>query len=355
MPVRTWNVPEVSGRRGGRPGRWRFGLIRAGGRELDEPGISILIPVLNGARFIGGALESLSVQSFRNFEIVAVDNGSTDGTAAILADWAGREPRLRVATMERPGLATALNRAAGLARAPLLARLDADDVAFPERLERQMAAMADRPGLVLLGSSAVLIDASGRSIGDIRPPHLDRDIRRLQQTSAALIASTTILRADVFRRVGGYREGLNVSEDFDLWLRMSEAGEVANLPEPLVGYRIHAGSITARQPARMAIASLAVGAAAEARRLGAPEPFIGGVPSLRRALPLLHLSRQKARRSVLLRSGSNVLGRRVGAVRLPFQVKRGLHGVARFFRLRLVYRLWLRGALGHKSRQPPVR
>ena len=318
----------------------------------SPPAISILMPVWNGAPFIDAALASLATQSFGDFEIIAVNNGSTDGTAEMLSGWARREPRLRVASLARSRLASALNLAATLARAPLLARLEADDVAFPRRLEIQAAAMAEHPEIVLLGSSAILVDTAGRKTGSVRPPLLDRDIRRLQQTSAALIASTTMFRAEAFRRAGSYREGLNISEDFDLWLRMSEVGEVANLPDTLICYRVHPGSITARQPVRMAIASIAVAAAAEARRAGTVEPFTRGVPNLRRALPLLGLSRAQARRSIRLRSTTNLLGRRLIAVRLPLKIKRGLHELARFFRLKRLYRLWLMRTLGGRRSGP---
>jgi glycosyltransferase involved in cell wall biosynthesis len=317
--------------------------------RTHSPAISVLMPVHNGAKFLAAALESLSKQTFGDFEIIAVNNGSTDATEAILAAWAKREPRLRAAYLGRPGLTLALNHAAELARAPLLARLDADDVASPQRLEVQVEVMQSRPELVLLGSSAILIDERGRETGDLRPPLLDRDIRRLQKTSAALVASTTMMRTAAFERVGGYRAGLSVSEDFDLFLRLSEIGEIANLDTGLVGYRVHSASITARQPARMAIASLAVGAAAEARRTGALEPFIAGVPHLRRALPMLRLSRKQARRSVWLRSTFNMLGRRVGTVRLPLAAKRTLHRFARLLQMKLVYRLWLTSILAHKQ------
>ena len=316
------------------------------------PAISVLMPVRNGAKFIEAALQSLAEQTFRHFEIVVVENGSTDETLEILAAWAQCEPRLRVARLAAAGLSSALNLAASLARAPLLARLDADDVALPTRLEVQMKVMASRPELVLLGSAAVLIDAAGRKMGALRPPLLDRDIRRMQRTSAALVSSSTMSRSDAFQRAGAYREGLNISEDFDLWLRMSEIGEIANLPDELIGYRIHGHSITARQPGRMAIASLAVVAAVEARSRGAAEPFHRGVPSLRATLPLLGLSRAQARRSVRVRSFLNGIGRRLGSVPVPLVVRRGLHWLTRTLRLKLLYRRWLRKLLRDREVEP---
>lgn len=107
-------------------------------------------------------------------------------------------------------------------------------------------------------------------------------------------------------------------------------------------------SITARQPARMAIASLAVTAAAAARRCGLPEPFNAGVPNLRHALPLLKLSREQARRSIVLRSFANIIGRRLGAVHLPF-INRSMHWIGRVLHLKLLYRFWLKRTLGDKE------
>lgn len=310
------------------------------------PAISVLMPVHNGARHLNAALESLSTQTFGNFEIIVVDNGSTDETPNLLKEWTVREPRLRIAHLVRQQLSGALNHAAALARAPLLARLDADDVAFPRRLEVQLAEMLARPRLVLLGSAAILIDTAGRRIGDLRRPIRHEDIRSLQRIGSAFIASSTIVRAEAFRQAGGYRKGLNLSEDFDLSNRVSELGEVANLAEAFIAYRIHPGSITARQPARMAITSLCVAAATEARRTGRSEPFIHGTPNLRSALTLLNLSRKQARRLIRRRSASNWVLRRIAVMPLPVPIKRLLHVLARFLRVKKLYRAWLRTAYG---------
>jgi glycosyltransferase involved in cell wall biosynthesis len=307
--------------------------------------LSILMPVHNGALYLEEALASLAAQSFADFELVVVDNASTDATPRLLARWAEREPRLRTLRLERNRLSASLNQAARLARAPILARLDADDVARADRLERQMAALAEQPALGLLGSSATLIDGAGRHLGEVRPPRGDRDIRQRHRTSCGIIPSSSIMRAEVFWAAGGYREGLNISEDFDLWLRMGERCSFANLPEPLISYRIHTASVTARQPVRMALASFCVSAAAEARRTGQAEPFCEGRPRLRAALPLLGLSRKEARKIVRYRSLSNMVSRRLLGLPLPPFLRALSPKLVTRLRLRPLYQAWLRRGL----------
>ncbi|MGE5722678.1 MAG: glycosyltransferase family 2 protein [Sphingomonadales bacterium] len=336
---------------GGGKARSKRGAITA---PEAGPAISVLMPVRNGAAYLDAALASLAAQSFADFEIVVVDNGSSDGTAAILAEWQEREPRLRVARFERPRLAATLNLAASLARGPLLARLDADDLARPGRLARQFRVFRAHPELQLLGSAAVLIDPRGRWCGKLRPPLTRNGIRERQRISSGLIPSSTMMRAAAFDAVGGYREGLNVSEDYDLWTRIAERFVVANLPDVLIDYRIHDDSITARQPVRMALASLCVSAAAKARLTGAEEPFIRGVPALRLALPLLGMSRAAARRVVRLRSIVNLLSRRWRMLPLPGFVKVLPLRLARGLGLQSLYTHWLEARHGLRKRRRGV-
>jgi glycosyltransferase involved in cell wall biosynthesis len=307
------------------------------------------MPVRNGAPFLDAALASLAAQTFGDFEIVAVDNGSTDDTPAILAAWAAREPRLRAVSIGRARLAEALNHAAALARAPLLARLDSDDIAFAQRLEVQVRTMGERPGLGLLGSAAALIDAAGQRIGALRLPLEHEEIVRYQRTSSALVASSTMMRAEVFRRAGGYRKGLNVSDDFDLWARAGEICRIANLDDALVGYRVHGASVTGRTQVRMALASACVVAAAEARLRDLPEPFIGGVPGLRRALPLLGLTRRRAKRMVRLRCLANGVMRGLVGSPAPPALKRLALRLVRSAPAKILYRRWLARAHGSRA------
>lgn len=309
------------------------------------PAVSVLIPVRNCASYLPIALESLAEQSFEDFEIIVVDNASGDGTRAILRDWSRRERRLRAFRLARPGLARSLNFAACKARAPLLARLDADDVALPHRLAMQVDAMRARPSVNLLGSSAELINSRGRRIGAIDRPVKDSDLRSFQREGCGFIHSSVIMRREAFEAAGGYRNGLNVAEDYDLWLRIAERGEIANLPDRLVRYRVHDQSATALKPARQALAVACVAAASEARRQGLPEPFFQGTPELRKALPLLGMSPAAFRRHLRLTALRLIVSQSYLALPLPTRLKAALRGGAIRLGLRPIYLLALSAAL----------
>jgi glycosyltransferase involved in cell wall biosynthesis len=292
------------------------------------PAVSVVIPARNAARYLPAALESLAAQSFHDFEIVAVDNGSTDRTAEILRRSAEREPRLRLLSLARPGLAATLNHGIDAARAPLIARLDADDVALPDRLMRQAQAFAERPELGLLGSAVDLIDDRGRKIGERRHPIGDAELRRFQRDGSGFVQSTVMFRRDVFDRAGGYRKGLNCAEDYDLWLRMSEVTLIANLPEILVRYRIHRASMSSRLPLRLALAETCVRAAQRARLRGEPEPFVAGVPKLRRAHELLGMPAEAARRELRLHARGDLFYLGYLSLPMPPRLKGGLRHAA---------------------------
>ncbi len=264
------------------------------------PAISVVIPARNAARYLPAALESLAAQTFTDFEIVVIDNGSTDGTAEILRQWAEREPRLRLFSVARPGLAAALNHGIHAARAPLIARLDADDIALPDRLMRQAQAFAEQPELGLLGSAVDLIDQQGRKIGERHRPLGDEALRRFQRDGSGFVQSSVMFRREAFDRAGGYRAGLNCAEDYDLWLRMSGVTRIANLPHILVRYRIHHASMSSRLTLRLALTATCVRAAHQARLRGEPEPFVAGVPKLRRAHELLEMPTEASRRALRL-------------------------------------------------------
>ncbi len=192
--------------------------------------------VYNGERWLGEAVESVLGQTLADLELIVVDDGSTDGTAAILAGC--RDPRLRVSRERRAGLTASLNRGLRLATAPLLARLDADDVALPERLARQAAFLDSHPEVGLLGTGCHEVSPSGEIIATYRPPEGDAEIRRALIRRNPFVHSSVMMRRLTLEAAGLYDESLPVAQDYELWLRMSRLTRMANLGEPLVRRRL---------------------------------------------------------------------------------------------------------------------
>lgn len=207
------------------------------------PAVSVLMAVHDGAGTVRAAVDSVLAQTAADLELLVVDDGSTDATPAILG--AVGDPRLRVVRQAHAGLTAALNYGLRLARAPLLARLDADDLALPERLARQRAFLDAHREVGLLGTGARTVDAGGREVGLIRPPADDAGLRRALIRANPFVHSSVVVRRAVIEAVGGYDETLPVAQDYDLWMRMSGHTRLANLPEPLVVRRLLPGRVSA--------------------------------------------------------------------------------------------------------------
>lgn len=215
----------------------------AGGWERSEPRVSVLMAVHNGERYLAEALGSLLAQTLEDFELVVVDDGSTDGTAAVLAAYAARDARLVVVRNEENlRLPASLNRGLERCRASLVARADADDVYHPERLERQVAFMEAHPEVGVASCAYHRTDAQGRVIGTVRPPTDDGVIRFRQLFMNSFLHPGIVFRASLVRAVGGYDPGYWTAQDSDLWARVRDRARLANLSEPLVRYRVHTSS-----------------------------------------------------------------------------------------------------------------
>lgn len=236
------------------------------------PRVSVIMPVRDGAAWVAGAVASVIAQDFPDFELVVVDDGSGDATPAILDALAAGDPRIRVLRQPRSGLVAALNAAIAVAQAPCLARLDADDRARPARLRRQLAFMDAHPGIGLVGSFARVIDAAGNPVGRLTPPTDPARLRRVLARTNPLVHSSVMIRTALVRRLGGYRPAFAAAEDYDLWLRLAEAADVAILAEDLVDYRRHDAGHSHRQAARQAFSVRLAQRCAMARRHGDPDP-----------------------------------------------------------------------------------
>ena len=210
---------------------------------MTGPAVSVLMGIWNGAPQVLEAVASVLAQTAADLELIVVDDGSTDATPGILASF--RDPRLRVERRARGGLTSALNAALVQARAPLVARLDADDAALPERLGRQLAFLIAHPEVGLLGTAAREVDTSGREVAIVRPPTDDVSIRRALIRRNPFVHSSVVMRRAVLEEAGGYDEAFPVAQDYDLWMRMSRVTRMANLAEPLVVRRLLAGRVSA--------------------------------------------------------------------------------------------------------------
>ena len=237
------------------------------------PRISVLLPVYNAERFLAAALDSVLAQDFTDFELLAHDDGSTDGSWAILQDYAARDPRIRLSQAPNAGLPTVLNRLVAAARAPLLARMDADDLCLPWRFSRQLAYFEADPTLDVLGSFYLLMDAEERPIFVVTMPtdHAAIDDGNLRGM-VSINHPTVMMRREAVLAAGGYDPAFAHAEDLDLWLRIGERGRFANMPDAALKYRLHGGSVSGSKRAEQEATCRRACEAAKARR-GVSAPF----------------------------------------------------------------------------------
>lgn len=238
-----------------------------------SPSVSVVVPVHNGADFLKAAIDSILAQTMRDFECVVVDDGSSDATPAMLADYERADPRLRVVRIAHAGIVAALNRGLAEARAPLIMRMDSDDIALPERMARQMAFLAAEPAVAVVGGAIELIDRAGTRLRHVDYPLTPADCAAAILRGSPLAHPAVMMRRDVILDCGGYRPQLQYAEDYDLWLRVSERWGLANLPEVVLRYRNHSQKVSVRRASQQAIVTVAAQMAAAARREGKPDPF----------------------------------------------------------------------------------
>jgi hypothetical protein len=232
------------------------------------------MPVRDGATYLREAIESVRSQTLADHELIIVDDGSTDGTPQILAEYSRIDDRVRVIRQTGRGLSHALNRGCSQAAGRYLARLDADDVAFPERLERQTDFLDHHPDVVVVGGGGVMINSRGEQFGLADYPDEPEKVADYLATGRVpLIHSAATMRTEAFRELSGYRPVIEPAEDYDLWLRMVSQGRITNLREPVVRYRLHSDQVSTRDVARTAIAVSVALAAARARDRGDTDPL----------------------------------------------------------------------------------
>jgi hypothetical protein len=214
-------------------------------------------------------MESILQQSFESFELIVVDDGSTDGTAEVLRGY--RDPRVRLLKNEgQHGVVQALTVGMGAARGEYVARMDSDDVSHRERLATQVAFLDRERAVALVGSCANAIDEAGVVGGVIRVPTGSAEIHRLLPKRNTFIHPSVLFRRQAVLELGGYqavRPGAGMAQDYHLWLRLEERYPLANLAEVLLDYRVHAGQVSTQNLiGQLECADLARRMAAKRRR-----------------------------------------------------------------------------------------
>ena len=218
--------------------------------------VSVIMPVFNGERYLREAVDSILNQTFRDFEFVIIDDGSTDNTATILASYA--DPRLRIIRNEsNVGITASLNLGLELAGGEYIARMDHDDISEPQRLEKQVAYMDENPNVVASGTWARDIDAEGREIGQRCVPAGER-LRYEYWRPSPIVHPSAILRTSQLGNAR-YDPGFDPAADYEFWLRLKGDHDLGNIPEFLLRYRVHSESMTSRQrPGQIDLSQAAV-------------------------------------------------------------------------------------------------
>lgn len=204
--------------------------------------LSVVLPVYNGEQFLSEAVESILNQTYREFELIVVDDGSTDRSLEIVHEYARKDDRVRVIHNEHDGISSALNTGIRAAKYDWIARMDADDVSLPERFAKQVAAIKANPDVVVWGTYIHHINSAGDilSLSKVGPSTRREFIeRRSGGQLVQVIHPTAIMRKDIVLKSGGYKHNFPATQDAELFDRMGDYGPILVVPEALVLYRVH--------------------------------------------------------------------------------------------------------------------
>lgn len=212
--------------------------------------ISVLLPVFNADEYLKEAVESILSQSFSNFELLIIDDGSTDNSMDIAS--AFEDKRIRLFRRKHQGLIGTLNFGLEKAEGDWIARMDADDIALPDRLKLQQKYVSCNKDVVAVGGAAHLIGAKGIKTGrTVTPPNNHKALLRnsiYPGRSPSLIHPTVMMKTEIVRQIGGYRKEFPVSEDTDVWLRLSRVGRLHSISEPVLLLRKHNENVSHQKP-----------------------------------------------------------------------------------------------------------
>lgn len=209
-----------------------------------KPRISVIMPVYNAAPYLKEAVDSILGQTFEDFELIAINDGSKDNSQEILNHYARIDKRMKVVEQKNSGLVKTLNRGLEMAQGEYIARMDSDDVSFPRRFEQQVAVLAAQPKVVLVAGGFEIIDEESEFLYREVIPARDRDIKRSMLLRNPIAHGSVMFRKDACEKVGGYSDAFGPTEDFELWSRLSVIGDFVGLEETIFRWRVNRKGIT---------------------------------------------------------------------------------------------------------------
>ena len=212
--------------------------------EIDRPKISVVMTVYNAEKFLDEAIRSVLGQSFAEFEFIVVDDGSTDRSVDRVKAYTDR--RMRFFPLVHSGRAASLNFAIAESTASFIAIMDADDIAYPQRLQSEFEAIARDPALDVVGSSYQVIDEQGDLVREKHLPMSHEAIVALMPVQCSVCFPAALIRKDIFLQAGPFNEKLTAAVDYEMWLRILDRAKFHNLPSILLKYRLSGTSISSR-------------------------------------------------------------------------------------------------------------
>lgn len=240
---------------------------------MNKPLVSVVMVIRNVDRFLAESIESILGQTFRDFESIIVDFGSTDKSKAIAASYAVQDSRVKLHEIPNCELAEARNAGCYRAQGRYIALMDADDISVPDRFRWQVDFMENHPEVGFVGGATRWIDSTGKPLRIDSLPTEDHEIRAALVTCCPFCQPTVLMRRDAFARTGGYRAVFAQAEDYDLWLRIADHYHCANLEKVVLHYRIHPNQLSLRRRTQQTLCVLAAQVAASSRRNGRPDPM----------------------------------------------------------------------------------
>jgi len=235
---------------------------------MKNPKVTVLMSVYNGEKYLREAIDSILAQTFKNFEFLIVNDGSTDKTAEILKSY--KDSRIKIISNEKNiGLTKSLNKGLKAAKGNYIARQDADDVSMPERLEKEVEFLEQNRNVGLVGTDYLFINEKGKVVHIVKCLNGSRELKEKLLEGNQFGHGSVMLRRECIDEVGTYREEFKFAQDYDFYLRIAEVYDVANISEPLYQWRINVKSVSVKEKMfQDKYASLAIELAKERKRFG---------------------------------------------------------------------------------------